>query len=346
MACECELQNTLDVEVTQDTLDVEIGGSAGVLLQAKSVEITANGTSVVAPDDGFDGLKSVEINTNVPKRFECGDATFAPPASGATSISITKLLKTLNASCWDTSKVTTMNSMFNGCNSLQQLDVSGWDTSKVTVILNMFHSCSSLQQLDVSGWDTSKVTTMNSMFNGCSSLQQLDVSNFDVSKVSNFEAIFFRCKSLQSLDVSGWDTSSANYIYATFAGLTLKMLDFSGWDVSNAYNIDRLLEDCYNLKTIIGNKTLQDVENGTVALRGTKVNIQTNYSPLRFSSILALANGLADLTGATAKTMTISVQSYNNMYNDDDTKPSADVIAERRARIAAICAAKNWNFAH
>ena len=113
MACCCELQNNLDVEVTQEALlDVEIGGSAGVLLQAKSVDVTANGTIVVAPDDGFDGLKSVEINTNVPKRFECGDATFASPAIGATSISIIKQLKTLNASCWDTSSVTNMNIMF------------------------------------------------------------------------------------------------------------------------------------------------------------------------------------------------------------------------------------------
>ena len=70
MACCCELQNTLDVEVTQDALlDMEIGGSAGVLLQAKSVEVTANGTSVVAPDDGFDGLQLVEINTNTPKNI-------------------------------------------------------------------------------------------------------------------------------------------------------------------------------------------------------------------------------------------------------------------------------------
>ena len=66
MACCCELQNTLDVEVTQDALlDMEIGGSAGVLLQKKSVDVTENGTSVVTADDGFDGLKSVEINTNV-----------------------------------------------------------------------------------------------------------------------------------------------------------------------------------------------------------------------------------------------------------------------------------------
>ena len=59
---ECEL-------ITQDAIDVEIGGSAGVMLQSKSVEVTANGKSVVAPDDGFDGLKSVEINTNVPNRI-------------------------------------------------------------------------------------------------------------------------------------------------------------------------------------------------------------------------------------------------------------------------------------
>ena len=103
---------------------------------------------------------------------------------------------------------------------------------------------------------------------------------------------------------------------------------------------------CRYLISLIGDNTIQDVENETVALRGTKVNVQTNYSPLRFSSILALANGLADLTGQTAQTLTISSGSYNNMYNDDDTIPTAEVIAERQTRIAAICAAKNWNFAH
>ena len=70
MACCCELQDALDVDVTQESLlDVEIGGSAGVLLQAKSVDITDNGTSVVAPDDGCGGWKSVELNTTTPKNI-------------------------------------------------------------------------------------------------------------------------------------------------------------------------------------------------------------------------------------------------------------------------------------
>ena len=59
---ECEL-------ITQDAIDVEIGGGLGPVLQVKSVEITENGTAVVKPDDGFDGLQVVEINTNTPKNI-------------------------------------------------------------------------------------------------------------------------------------------------------------------------------------------------------------------------------------------------------------------------------------
>lgn len=59
---ECEL-------ITQDAIDVEIGGGLGAILQAKRVDITENGTAVVKPDDGFDGLQMVEINTNTPKNI-------------------------------------------------------------------------------------------------------------------------------------------------------------------------------------------------------------------------------------------------------------------------------------
>ena len=322
MACCCELQNTLDVEVTQDALlDVEIGGSAGVLLQAKSVEVTANGTSVVAPDDGFDGLKGVEINTNVPKRFECGDGYFLPVTSAQKNLNLISRLQKVDISCWDVSSYTNMNQMFYGCSSLQQLDVSGWDTSKFTVIRYIFARCNSLQQLDVSGWDTSNVTDMNSAFWYCSSLQSLDVSKWNTSSVNNMGILFAECKTMQSLDISGWDASSVT-------------------------KIDSIFYNCKSLSSLIGDNTIQDVENGLKTMIGLKVYIKTDVSPLRFSSILALANGLADFTGSTAQTLTISKLSYNNMYNDDDTVPTADVIAERQARIAAICAAKNWNFAH
>ena len=59
---ECEL-------ITQDAIDVEIGSGLGAVWQVKSVDITENGTAVVKPDDGFDGLQLVEINTNTPKNI-------------------------------------------------------------------------------------------------------------------------------------------------------------------------------------------------------------------------------------------------------------------------------------
>ena len=62
--------------------------------------------------------------------------------------------------------------------------------------------------------------------------------------------------------------------------------------------------------------------------------------------MLALTKGLADLTGQTAQTISFSVNAWNNMFNDDNTIPTYDVIAERQARLSAIAAQKNWTIVH
>ena len=59
---ECEL-------ITQDVIDVEITEGVCHLLPEKRVEITENGTTVVVPDEGFDGMQRVEINTNTPENI-------------------------------------------------------------------------------------------------------------------------------------------------------------------------------------------------------------------------------------------------------------------------------------
>ena len=73
----------------------------------------------------------------------------------------------------NTSNVTDMSCMFDGCRGLTLLDLSGWNTSNVTDMSYMFNSCSGLTSLDLSGWNTSKVTTMNQMFSGCSKLKTI-----------------------------------------------------------------------------------------------------------------------------------------------------------------------------
>ena len=127
-----------------------------------------------------------------------------------------KYLVFVDLSNFDTSKVTTMSSMFYGCSSLKSLDLSNFDTSKVTTMYAMFFGCSSLKLIDLSNFDTSQVTTMSFMFFNCSSLKSLDLSNFVTSQVTDMSFIFDGCRSLESLDLSNFDTSQVTTMYAMF----------------------------------------------------------------------------------------------------------------------------------
>ena len=88
-------------------------------------------------------------------------------------------LKELDLSSFDTSNVTNMTAMFgksiySGSQANTDLKIilfgEGWDTSKVTDMSYMFDGCSGLTNLDVSHFDTSNVRYMSNMFSNCSSL--------------------------------------------------------------------------------------------------------------------------------------------------------------------------------
>ena len=311
----------------------------------KSGELVAKENGTYLPSEyGVDAFNKVDVD--IDPLSQCGYAVFDTNEYNGGILNINKIKK-INVSCLVTAQTTSLSNAFYGFKSLKEIiGLKNWDTSKVTNMESVFHDCKYLQSLDVSGWDVSNVTTLKVMFYNCRSLTSLDLNNWNTSKVQIINGIFRDMQKLKILNISNWDTSSVTDISYMFCGTRiLKRVDLSGWDASNVTNTNYMFYET-SLYSIIGDKTLQDVENGTVALRGLKVNISTQQCKLIFSSILALANGLEDLTGSTAQTLTISSQSYNNMYNDDNTLPASDVIAECKARIAAICAAKNWNFAH
>ncbi len=70
----------------------------------------------------------------------------------------------------NTSAVTNMRNMFDGCSRLTELNVSNFNTSEVTDMSAMFRNCYGLKELNVSSFNTSAVTNMSEMFSGCSSL--------------------------------------------------------------------------------------------------------------------------------------------------------------------------------
>ena len=116
----------------------------------------------------------------------------------------------------NTSSVTDMDSMFQGCNFLESLDLSGFNTENVTNMGGMFEGCSSLESLDLSSFNTENVTNMAGMFAGCYSLESLDLSSFNTENVTSMKLMFSYCEKLTSLDLRGFNTKNVTNMYGMF----------------------------------------------------------------------------------------------------------------------------------
>ena len=152
---------------------------------------------------------------------------------------------------FDTSEVTSMWSMFAGCEKLADLDVHNFDTSHVTNMVGMFAACSELSNLDVSNFDTSLVTDMTAMFASCGRLTDLDLRSFDTSKVTNMGGMFSQCSELSSLDVTSFNTSLVTDMWEMFCGCSkLSSLNVSSFDTSLVYDMSYMFYGCDNLTVL------------------------------------------------------------------------------------------------
>lgn len=160
-------------------------------------------------------------------------------------------LTSLDLSHFDTSKVTDMSLMFNGCSRLTSLDLSRFDTSKVTDMSFMFSECSGLTSLDLRSFNTANVTTMRHMISKCTSLTSVDVSSFNTEKVNYFMHMFYDCNNLTSLDISNFSFSaSANVGLFLFSSWNISELKLGGNDFKSITNEDNKENAFSNLGNI------------------------------------------------------------------------------------------------
>ena len=151
----------------------------------------------------------------------------------------------------NTSNVTDMQAMFNGCRKLTNLDLTYFNTSKVINMATMFTGCRLLESINLSKFDTSNVTTMLMMFSDCESLKSLDVSHFNTSNVETMDYMFLNCSSLTSLDVSHFNTSKVYNFFGMFYGCSgLTSLNLRSFNTSNATDMLHMFQGSSNLKTI------------------------------------------------------------------------------------------------
>ena len=165
----------------------------------------------------------------------------------------------------DTSQVTDMNSMFNGCTSLITIPVldtsqatsmnymfSGstsltsipaLDTSKVTNMGYMFNSCSRLTSIPA--LDTSQVASMVNMFQSCTSLTS--IPTLDTSKVTDMNSMFHRCTSLISIPTL--NTSKVTNMYSMFQSCT-SLTSIPALDTSQVTGMSYMFTNCPSLTSI------------------------------------------------------------------------------------------------
>ncbi len=162
-----------------------------------------------------------------------------------------KLLEIENIENLNTSEVTDMSEMFDGCRYLQSLDVSHFMTDNVKDMNTMFTSCSYLSSLDVSHFNTANVENMAGMFANCSSLTTLDLCNFNTDKVTDMSCMFSFCSHLNSLDFSSFNTKNVTDMHQMFAGCReLQHIDFSSFDTEKVRDMGCMFEDCISLSSV------------------------------------------------------------------------------------------------
>ena len=223
-------------------------------------------------------------------------------------------LKTIEFDNFDTSQVTSMESMFSGCSALTTLDLSKFDTSQVTSMRSMFSSCSKLTTLDVSKFDTSKVTNMSYMFSYCYALTTLDVSKFDTSQVTNMERMFAGCSSLETIYVSEYDSTTGK-----------------GWTTSAVTNSSYMFQGCN--KIVGSNGTTYDSSKTDA----TYARIDKTDAPGYFSEKLVyLPTGFTHVAGTTFKSGFAIQDSKGNQYVWVEVPKTAEVYPTAGLSITAF----------
>ena len=160
-------------------------------------------------------------------------------------------LSAVDVSAFNTGAVTTMQYMFYGCKALTSLDLSNFNTGNVTTTQEMFNGCTNLQSLDLSGWTNTKLTSLNNMFRDCKKLSTLTLTSFATPAATSFNSMFVNCQSLESLDLSGFDTQKVTDMQYMFYGCSaLSTLTTTGWNTAAVKNMYQMFYNCTALTSL------------------------------------------------------------------------------------------------
>ena len=210
---------------------------------------------------------------------------------------------------FNTSKVTNMGGMFNGCYALKNLDLSSFNTSNVTNMGYMFNRNEYITNVDLSNFNTSKVTNMRGLFYYCMSLETSDLSSFNTSKVIDMYGMFYYCKSLISLDIKSFDTSKVTNMCCMFTYCyKLTTLDLSGFNTSNVTDMSNMFQLCASLTSLnVNSFNTSKVTNMESMFSSCSKLTTLDLSKFNTSNVTTMRNMFGGLKSLT----TLNISSFN-----------------------------------
>ncbi|WP_242122444.1 BspA family leucine-rich repeat surface protein, partial [Listeria monocytogenes] len=277
------LKRIKHIEIEEATLTGDFVGYFGWFIGLKGVRIEGSDLSgVTSFQQAFSNssLEKVIIKNNYYSNSQSLTNT-------KQMFFMAKNLSELDLSGLNTSFVTTMERMFEGCENLKILNLSNFDfdTSSVINMDYMFADCTNLEELDVSKFDTSSVTFMQMMFQYCKSLEKLNLSSFDTSSVTRMNSMFEGCTSFEELDLSSFDTSSVGNMQTMFQGCTnLKVLYLDKFDDNITTNKNNMFGNTPLLSYLRFSHRFTKLEN--IGLENTNWYDEKNW--VQFSNITQL----------------------------------------------------------
>ena len=155
---------------------------------------------------------------------------------------------------------TNCSQMFKNKYNLTSIDFNGLNTSNVTNMSSMFEGCArsseyhdygneyvlefhGLSSIDLSSFNTSNVTNMSKMFKGCCNLSSLNLSSFNTQNVTDMSYMFAGC------GYSNWD-GSTYYYYQSPVNHGLSSIDLSSFNTSNVTNMSSMFVGCYKISSL------------------------------------------------------------------------------------------------
>mgnify|MGYP001012437734 FL=1 len=184
--------------------------------------------------------------------------------------------------------------MFRWFTKMETVDLASFNTSEVTTMNTMFYMMNSLKSIDVSGFNTSKVTDMNAMFDLTGVIEQLDVSSFDTSNVTDMRWMFFGLNKLKKLNLTNFDTNKVTNMYGMFDAMTdVTEIKFgTNFNTRNVTNMGRMFSRTSSIQQL----DLTHFNTGNVVAMNDMFSLMTSLTQINFGANFD-TNNVTDMTG-------------------------------------------------